>query len=877
MTLQLPQCRNLQAQVDTLLQLQHQEPSLRTHLDTTAIQNSLKKAIAPTFEIVFAGAFSAGKSMLINALLERDLLYSAEGHATGTECRIAYAEPEQERIVLTFLSEAEIREQTNALCQRLGVTTTVNINQAEALNLLRQKCQEILEAEGGESKSERAKQASALKYLLEGFLSNRDRIHTMHPNTFSMEQLHFSTLQEAASYARRGANSAVLKQVEYYCHHDLLRDGNILVDTPGIDAPVKRDAELTYRKIENPDTSAVVCVLKPAAAGDMSSEETELLEKTRSNPGVRDRVFYVFNRVDETWYNTQLRQRLDNLIQEQFRDSDRIYRTSALLGFYGSQIRHSGMGDRFGLDTLLSSQAQAGNGEETPQFVNEFNRYCANSGKLPADRFRIDVRSYESPNQNYVRILNDQGKPLVEQLIHDSGIERFRSAITQYLTQEKCPQLLATLADDLQPLCIALQKSYLEAWQHLESQPRDLDAVKEQELRQLGRDLKQVGDAFRQDMEQAVNETVASSLDTALESDFTRLTARMVSRLDELLHTFSVGEVHRRAQASHRRNSVVPLSGILAEAFYYLANGLEDVLVASSHEIVVHFFQHLLDRIRQQEYYRNLYRLLGHDGGIEKSLTQLQQQAVLALENEARTECDRYVRERPEFYTEGTASIWQLRQTLQQACRGYDYQSMVEAEPAIRQLLKLDFEQKVKETITRTFRQTINQTLNTHLLPAAAQQADRILQQYDQARGYLAQVLDKEAEETIRNNQRKQAILQQTIETYNKAVAGINACLVAMQLDRKQLPIVNPSDLVLLPVDEETKTEAESLLSVSSNSSQPVVLAAPISVNFQNDRYGSRSPASDKNSEQKHLPVTEAGDLRISSVQSFLETPFTKR
>jgi GTP-binding protein EngB required for normal cell division len=38
--------------------------------DLSGIQASLAKAISPTFEIVFAGAFSAGKSMLINALLE---------------------------------------------------------------------------------------------------------------------------------------------------------------------------------------------------------------------------------------------------------------------------------------------------------------------------------------------------------------------------------------------------------------------------------------------------------------------------------------------------------------------------------------------------------------------------------------------------------------------------------------------------------------------------------------------------------------------------------------------------------------------------------------------------------------------------------------
>jgi replication fork clamp-binding protein CrfC len=802
--------QELQDQVNRLLQLHQQESLLRSQLDTTAIQNSLRKALSPTFEIVFAGAFSAGKSMLINALLERELLYSAEGHATGTECQIAYAEPAEERVVLTFMSEVEVREQANALCQRLGLSTTININQPEVVDLLQQKCQQVIQEEGGESKSDRAKQARALHLLLEGFIANREHIHTTQNNTFSMERFNFSNLQEAANYARRGANSAVLKRVEYYCHHELLRDGNILVDTPGIDAPVKKDADLTYRKIEDPDTSAVVCVLKPASAGDMSTEETELLEKTRSNPGIRDRVFYVFNRVDETWYNAQLRQRLERLIQDQFRESQRVYKTSGLLGFYGSQIRQTGRDDRFGLDTLFAESVKGiGGQEETPQFVNEFNRYCI-SGKLPSNRFRIDVRGYESPNENYVRILSEQGNPLIEQLIHDSGIEAFRVAITRYLMEEKRPLLLANLADDLQPLCISLKKTYLEQWLDLESQPQDITAIKEQKLRQLNRALKQIGDDFRQDIEREVNEAVATSNNASFEGSFLKLKARMVSRLDELLNTLSISEIHKRAQASHKRHSVVPLLAILGEAFYYLADGLEAVLVDASKEVIASFFQTLIDRVRQQDYYRDLYRLLGNDNGIEQNLLQLQHQVTEALMNEARTECDRYVRERPEFYTEGTISLWQLRQTLQQVCRGYDYQNMIEAESAIRQLLKLDFEQKVKETVMRTFRQTINQTLNVHLLENAVEQADRILQQYDPARAYLAQVLDKEAEEKIRKNQREQADVDQKIAIYNQAVSGINAHLETMQLDRKKLPAISETELTIVPpVSEEPSVAVE--------------------------------------------------------------------
>ena len=80
-----PQCSELLNNVNAILDL---VPKSNINQQIRVAEASLAKAIAPKFEIVFAGAFSAGKSMLINALLERELLYSAEGHATGTECYI---------------------------------------------------------------------------------------------------------------------------------------------------------------------------------------------------------------------------------------------------------------------------------------------------------------------------------------------------------------------------------------------------------------------------------------------------------------------------------------------------------------------------------------------------------------------------------------------------------------------------------------------------------------------------------------------------------------------------------------------------------------------------------------------------------------------
>jgi hypothetical protein len=158
---------------------------------------------------------------------------------------------------------------------------------------------------------------------------------------------------------------------------------------------------------------------------------------------------------------------------------------------------------------------------------------------------------------------------------------------------------------------------------------------------------------------------------------------------------------------------------------------------------------------------------------------------------------ERSSRECPEFFADNTASLFQLQATLQQACQGYDYQSMVGAEPAIRQLLKMDFEQKVSTTVMRTFRQTINQMLNIHLLPAVRAQGQDISEQYDQARQYMAVVLQREAEEKLRLNQSLLAAVEQNIDLYNASISSVNACLEVMSCDRQKLPLLELTTLHL--------------------------------------------------------------------------------
>jgi hypothetical protein len=61
--------------------------------------------------------------------------------------------------------------------------------------------------------------------------------------------------------------------------------------------------------------------------------------------------------------------------------------------------------------------------------------------------------------------------------------------------------------------------------------------------------------------------------------------------------------------------------------------------------------------------------------------------------------------------------------------------------------------------------------------------------------------LEKEAEEKIIRNQRLLSEVEQKIEAYNDAVAGINGCLEGMGLYENKLAVIGQSDVVLVSVD----------------------------------------------------------------------------
>ena len=740
----------LENQVNRLLNLISQADIV---VDTAAVKRSLHKATSPRFEIVFAGTFSAGKSTLINTLLERKLLFASEGVATGTVCYVEYAQnKDDEKAVLYFFSKTEIQQQVSELCGKLGLPDSVKLDEPDSIQNLRHKAENKLKEAKDNKDLKQEEKAKLLLQLLDGFVANKDKIQSNLP-------IEHITLEEAKHHVKF-ENAAVFKQIKYYCHNSLLENGIVIVDTPGIDAPLSTHTQITYDKITHPDTSAVVCVLKAAKNGGLTGEEIDLIEHIRKCPEVGDRIFYVFNHIDATWYNKELRDKLEDVINSEFHKElkqGRIYKTSAMLGFYGS-LR------------LKKSEFQV-----PDEFKIEFNRYFFQKVSRVYFPITSAIAAADTEPEKFQAILDDHGDNLLNKLIQESGVEGFKEKLNYYLMHERKPQLFQALAEDLQPICNELIKHYLNLRNELESQPVDVDTIKKDALDKLGLELHLIGKAFSEHIREQLNEAFATNNNNRLERDYRQIQKNMLNELDRLIANFSVEETHQLALRSHEENVVVPVMAILSEAFYYLTNGLKKVLTKSSQQLMNNFFDQLTHNVSGAEYYKRLKDLLGNDAGIHQYLDKyLREKVIHAITNEAGTECEPYIRETALFYAEGTVPHFQLRQTLYQACQSTDFQGMLTAEPAVRQLLEIDFKQKVHHTIMHRFRTTINATINDHLLPGADYLVGVIIAQFESARTQLEHNIEKDAERQIQEIQQQKDKVEANIGTYNQAVDSVN-------------------------------------------------------------------------------------------------------
>jgi predicted RNA-binding protein with RPS1 domain len=776
----ISQCQHLSENINALLRLFDREPSLKGKYDVAAIKTSREKATNPRFEIVFAGTYSAGKSMLINALLGKDLLHSGTGHVTGRECYIEYAkDPQDEKIEFTFLSQEAIQKEVEDRCKQLKIKSG-SINRPESITRIKNESEAIYQAN---KNTEEAVEAEGLIELLDGFIKHKEYIDKDQYKTYNMTDLKLIDYKSAYQYARRGINSSVLQKIRYYCHHPLLQDGNVLVDLPGIDAPIQRDAQLTYRKVKDTETSAVIFVMQADQEGEIETTEKKLIKAIQENIGISDRVFYVFNRIDITWSKPQLKNELNDLIKKNFNNIKReIHETSALLGFYASCL--IGNEDKFwGCKSILEGSAQSEN-----DFIIAFLDYCY-SEKIPSDRFEIFLSNKQKKQDQYIDILNRYGDSLLEQVIIDSGIESFKQSITRYLTAEKKPELFKNLINNITHICNDIAEIYTNRFEQVNSKPESLNELMELELVDVNKEVQRLGESIFFFFE---NESQKLVMDTCenFTKDYGDLHKKLQQKLTKLIENFSILEACDSATKRYESHTV-PLVTILGEAFYEIANGLELALVSASEILISNFFEQLRKSLIKNSDYRSLKQLLGHDCEIFTSLQHVELDLTKKAKTIAESECYAFVIESPDLYDhEDSVWLYQFKETLQEASRSKDVKRILEAEPSIRQMLDIDFQNKLDETLSVSFKSKIIKSMKSLLINMAKKKQQVILNQIEQARVNKRKLIEQCAQQKIAQKKIDLKAIKESIKKYNQAVLGINQCLNSMGLSAYILPVV---------------------------------------------------------------------------------------
>ncbi|MHC5726465.1 MAG: hypothetical protein ACYTXY_20500, partial [Nostoc sp.] len=444
-----------------------------------------------------------------------------------------------------------------------------------------------------------------------------------------------------------------------------------------------------------------------------------------------------------------------------------------------------------------------------------------------------------------------------DKLIDDSGVKQFRESITSYLIDNKHRELFETLADDLNELCRRLKECYENSYNHLSKQPNSPEAIKAQQLGDVKTSLQQIADHFKEHMLQEVLRVSAGN--QSFEKDFEHLKNKMLSKLEELLNGFFLWDAYQSARRIHREYITVPLLSILGEAFYYLTSELEDVLAQESEKLVASFFERLINEVNKKDYYKKLKYFLG-DGdqvGITTSLRDMKSEITTILKEYTHQECEYYLREDPEFYTDSydnnlsnsshtipevlddeeeessdyedededqldtsinfgkgnkKVGIYQFREALEQTFLDYTKESIESVQPVVRQLLQLDFQNKVEITINKTFRHSFNSIINAHIQTLVNKKYQEIIDQDEYVRNHLDKLIEKDARTKVHERNRKLQNVSDQIKKYNEIIKSINLILKNEGLgDERLLPEIIKSSQI-----EEAVAENSNLLNNKS-------------------------------------------------------------
>lgn len=245
----------------------------------------LDRLKSPGFPVAFLGAFSAGKSTIINAILGEDILPQATKSFTAIPTLISRGSPQ--RAVIHYLGEAEREELKNLYVEEISkelrrpIADYLKLERSELLRRLESDIDQHVKQLGTFGKQ---KFFDELKILIKGWKKLNGDIKEI-------------KLEDLPHYVTEDYDDVLfVDKAELFLTHADIPENITLVDLPGLGVVNPRHRKVTKSYVEN-DAKAFVISMKVFHL--LEGEEIELLAEINSQrQKVLQRAFWAINQWD---------------------------------------------------------------------------------------------------------------------------------------------------------------------------------------------------------------------------------------------------------------------------------------------------------------------------------------------------------------------------------------------------------------------------------------------------------------------------------------------------------------------------------------------------------------------------------------------------
>ncbi|MBD2215161.1 dynamin family protein [Nostoc linckia FACHB-104] len=255
------------------------------------------------FPVAFLGSFSAGKSTIINAIFDREIL--PEGTDSTTAFPTIIRKSEVDRAVVYYINDDAKNLLWNDLCTHIGQKIEKNIAvmpQENRVNHLERIKKEVLEYEKKINKNIDSKPIETLEKLFHGW--SLDKYQTLKK---------YIQIDELMYYVEGYEDALFIDRIEVELQDINIPSHVVLVDLPGLAVANQRHIQFTKEYIQHKAKAFVVC-MKPKSL--LEGEEIEFLEEiNRINPTILQRSFWVINQW-ETLNDQQKKEEHENFYKK---------------------------------------------------------------------------------------------------------------------------------------------------------------------------------------------------------------------------------------------------------------------------------------------------------------------------------------------------------------------------------------------------------------------------------------------------------------------------------------------------------------------------------------------------------------------------------